>query len=165
MPEGQVGTFTVTISSEQLKRGLRFSKRSPRNAGYLVTCIGAVGRDGVLQVLDTLTRVDTSAVTGVAFPYPQLFVGPNLILICTSTKIYEYSAGVLTLKYTAAVAAGTWSVADFYDYLYFSNGNIAVIRDGASKVYSLSTLPFASAICNFNGQVIIGAPNVAGLVT
>jgi len=159
MPDGMTGVFNVTISSEQLKRGLRPSKRTPRNAGYLVECLGAVGRDGVLQALDALTRIDTSAIA-TTFPYPQLFVCTNCIIICSPTLIYEYD-GSLTLKYTAGAAADPWTLADYYDYIYLSNGSIAVIRDAASKVYSLTTdLPSASAICNFNGQVIIGAPGL-----
>mgnify|MGYP001492304731 CR=1 FL=1 len=163
MPEGASENFDITISSEQLKRGLRPSKRVPRNSGYLVECLGAVGRDGVLQVLDALSRIDTSAITD-TFPFPQLFVCTNFIAVCSAKKIYEYSGSGLTTKYTASAAGGVWSVADFYDYAYFSNGSIAVVRDAASKVYSLtSALPSANAICNFNGQVIIGGPDQAGL--
>lgn len=154
------GKFAFTIPTSKLSRGLRPSKRNPRNNDFLVTCNGAVGRDGVLQALDTLTRIDTSVIAD-AFPYPQLFVCTNCIIICSATKIYEYVAPNLTLKYTAGAAADPWTLADYYDYIYLSNGSIAVIRDAASKVYSLTTdLPSASAICNFNGQVIIGAPGL-----
>ena len=45
-----------------------------------------------------------------------------------------------------------------------SNGKVAVIRDAGSYVYATSTIqPTATAICNYNGQVIIGAPDVDGL--
>lgn len=164
MPEGFVGTFTVTITSDQLKRGLRTSKRSPRNAGYLVECKGGVGRDGVLQVQDVLSRLSTSPITD-TFPFPQLFVLTNLTLVCSATKIYELVNNSLVLKFTASEPAGVWNVADFHEFLYLSNGKVVVLRDAGSKVYSLSTtLPKASAICNFNGQVIIGSPDMLGLV-
>lgn len=166
MPEGQTGTFTVTITAEQLKRGLRATKRSPRNAGFLVECIGAVGFDGVLQALEALSKFSTSVITDV-FPFPQIFVCPNFLIVCSAKKIYEYNpiTEVLDLKYTAAVAAGVWTIADFYDYAYLSNGNIAVVRNAASKAYGITTaLPSATAICNFNGQVVIGAPDQVGLV-
>uniref|UniRef100_A0A6M3IL20 Uncharacterized protein n=1 Tax=viral metagenome TaxID=1070528 RepID=A0A6M3IL20_9ZZZZ len=164
MPEGFVGTFTVNISAEQLKRGLRPSKRSPRNTGYLVECLGAVGQDGVMQALALLSRLNTSVITD-TFPFPQIFVCVHFIIVCSATKIYEFDGTILTLKYTAATAAGTWVIADFYDYIYLSNGSIAVIRDAGSKAYSLTTaLPSATAICNFNGQVIIGASDTDGLV-
>ena len=151
------GTFSFNIEGASLARGMRPSKRSPRNAKYLVQCIGAVGLDNVLQVIDDLEtdRVDTALIAD-PFPYPQIFIGTNLILVCGQSSIYELEAGVLVLK--IVVAAGSlWSVVDFFDYLYMSNGTVAVIRDPTSKLYSLSTtLPTAEAICNFNGQVIIG---------
>ncbi|HUS89590.1 MAG TPA: hypothetical protein VMW91_09535, partial [Desulfosporosinus sp.] len=53
--------FTINIESKHLVRGLRPSKRMPRNSKYLVECAGAVGRDGVLQALDELTRLATDA--------------------------------------------------------------------------------------------------------
>jgi len=157
------GKFTFTIGAKDLSKGLRSSKRKPRNSDFLVTCIGAVGKEGVLQVTDELTRMVTSTITD-AFPFPQIFVFTNMIIVCGLKKIYEWNGTSLDLKYTAAVAGGTWSAVDFYDYVYMSNGRIAVIRDAGSKVYAISaTQPAATAICNYNGQVIIGAPDVLGL--
>ena len=50
---------------------------------------------------------------------------------------------------------------DFYDYIYLSNGKVAVVRNANNFNYTKSTiLPVASAMCNFNGQVIVGAPGV-----
>lgn len=158
----QGGKFTFTISSKELSKGLRPHKQNPRNSDFLVVSSGAVGYKGALRVIDSLTRMLTSVITD-AFPFPQLFVFTNMIIVCGQKTIYEWVNGVLVLKYTAAVAGGVWSAVDFYDYIYMSNGNIAVVRDAASNVYALSTaLPKASAICNFNGQVLIGAPDVIG---
>jgi len=150
--------FSVTISGAQLARGLRPSKRVSRNSRYLVECQTAVGRDGVLQVIDGLTRVNTTGITD-AFPYPQLFVLTNLIIVCSQTKIYELVSGSLVEKLTVSPGS-TWTLTDFHDYVYLSNGRVAVIRDATSKTYStVTTLPTASAICNFGGQVIVGAPD------
>jgi len=152
------GEFSVTITADQLAKGLRPSKRVPRNSRYLVTCVGAVGRDNVLQVIDEFTRIATTAITD-AFPYPQIFVFTNLIIVCSQTKIYEWVSGALVLKLTVT-AGSTWSAVDFYDFIYLSNGKVAVIRDAISKVYSTTTtLPTAASICNFNGQVLVGAPD------
>lgn len=96
--------------------------------------------------------------------HDRIFVFTNMIIVCGLLKIYEWDGTTLILKYTAAEAGSTWSAVDFYDYVYLSNGRIAVIRDAGSKVYALSaTQPHATAICNYNGQVIIGAPDVDGL--
>lgn len=155
------GHFTVIIEPEQINSGLRPSKRAARNKKYLVECIGAVGLDNVLQVIDDLNedRIDTSVITD-DFPYPQIFVGTEVTIICGETDIYEYTLGSLTLK--LSTSAGTlWSVVDFHDYIYMSNGKVAVIRDSGSGSYSTtSNLPTATAMCNYNGQVLVGAPDV-----
>jgi len=155
------GEFTFTITSEQLSRGLRPSKRMPRDSKYLVEAKGAIGRDGVLCAVDSLTRLNTSVITD-AFPFPQMFVFTNHIVVCGASKIYEYVNGTLVLKLTTT-AWSTWTAVDFYDYIYLSNGKVAVIRNADTGVYSVSsTLPTAMSILNFNGQVVIGA---LGIIT
>lgn len=157
------GNFRVTIGGAKLMRGLRPSKRTPRNDGFLVTCQGAVGKDGVLQSLESLTRLATSTITD-AFPFPQIFVFTNVIIVCGLGKIYEWDGSSLVLKYTATTKSGPWCAVDFYDCVYLSNGVEAVVRDASDKTYGLSTnLPAAYSLCNFNGQVLAGAPDVGGL--
>ena len=145
-------------SIRNLSRGLRPSKRMPRDSDFLTTCNGMVGRDGVLQSIDELTRMATGVITD-AFPYPQLFLFSEVIIVCGQTKIYEWVAGALVLKLTVT-AGNTWRAADFHNYIYMSNGKVAVERDPTSLEYAVSTQPFFSSIVNFNGQVMIGAPNV-----
>ncbi len=152
--------FSITITAEQLSRGLRPSKRVPRNSRYLVECQGAVGRDGSLQSIDELTRMATTVITD-TFPYPQIFVFTNFIIVCSQTKIYEWVSGALVLKLTIA-AGSTWTAVDFFDYVYLSNGKVVVIRNPDLGTYSITTtLPTTSSICNFQGQVIVGAPDMA----
>jgi len=149
----------ITIGSDKLSRGLRASKRLPRDNGFLVESKGMVGKDGVLQSMDELTRMATSTITD-AFPYPQIFVFTSVIIVCGETKIYEWVGGALVEKLTAT-AGSTWSAVDFYEYVYMSNSKVAVVRDALDKTYSTTTdLPLASSICNFSGQVIIGSPDV-----
>lgn len=152
------GKFSHTIMSDQLARGLRQSKRYPRNMGFLISCQGAVGRDKVLQVIDELTRLE--AMVAEDFPYPQIFVFTNLIIICGQTKIYEWENAALVEKLTVSPGF-MWKALDFFEYVYMSNGKVAVIRDSGSKTYSETTeLPAAYAMCNFNGQVLVGSPDV-----
>lgn len=153
--------FNITIDTSKLSKGLRPSKRMPRNSGFLVECSGAVGKDGVLQTLEELTRLATDTITD-AFPYPQIFVFTNLIIVCSSTKIYEWISGALDEK--LEVSAGSlWTAVDFYDFIYMSNGTAAVIRNPESNEFSAaSSHPKAMAICNYNGQVLIGAPDIDG---
>ena len=156
---GEEGKFELMIDSPQLSRGLRPSKRMPRDSSFLTTCEGAVGLDGVLQAIEQLTRLNTSAVSS-AFPFPQIFVFTNMIIVCFQTAIYEWSGGALVSKITGLTAGGPWVAVDFFDYIYLSNGRTVVVRSSESKTYATSTLAHATAVCNFNGQVIIGAPDV-----
>lgn len=157
------GKFTFTLQHSDLVRGIRPSVRSPRNLDFLTECVGAVGRDGVLSALDSMTRMNTSVITD-SFPFPQIFIFNVVTLVCGHGKIYEWNGSSLTLVYTAATKGGLWSAADFYDYIYLSNGAEAVVRNAASKTYAIdTTLPTASCICNFNGQVMVGAPDTNGL--
>jgi hypothetical protein len=157
------GKFNFTIGTSDLAKGLMPVANNPRNKDFLATCVGAVGQDGALASIDELTRIATSTITD-GFPFPQIFVFTNMIIVCGLKKIYEWDGSTLSLKYTASAAAGMWSAVDFYDYVYISNGKIAVIRDAGSYAYTISaTQPSATAMCNYNGQVLIGAPDVLGL--
>ena len=148
------GRFSHTIIADQLSKGLRHSKRDPRNKGYLTDCQGAVGKDHVLQIIDELTRLDADVAEG--FPYPQIFVFTYLTIICGETKIYEWIEDALVEKLTV-LAGFTWSALDFYDYVCMSNQQVAVIRDSQSGVYSITEeIPAVRALCNFNGQVLAG---------
>ena len=148
--------FEIAIGAKNLARGLRPSKRIPRNSQSLITCNGAIGKDGTLSALDELTSIDTSAITD-GFPYPQLFVLTNLVIVCSQTKIYEWTDSLVE-KLT--VTGGTpWSVVAFNDYVYMSNGAVAVIRDPDTKKYSVTNdLPIAGSMVNNNGQVVVGSP-------
>jgi len=196
-----------------LARGLRPSKRMPRNNEFLTTCNGAVARDGIMQVIDELTPFSTSPmeVTGTdalnytcikshiaaadnkpitggnhatywsqtgssgttwvdgnayskgidnGFPYPQIFVFIDFIIVCGEVDIFELESGVLEWKLTVTAGA-TWRALDFHEFVYMSNGKVAVERDPFTGRYALSTQPIASALGSYNGQVIIGAPGVS----
>ena len=150
--------FNITIDAKTLAKGLRQSKRMPRNSGFLTVCDGATGKDGTLSALEELTRIDTSVITDV-FPYPQIFVLTNMIIICSSTKIYELVGDDLVEKLEVE-AGSSWVAVDFYNYVYMSNGKVAVIRSSDTGIYSeTSDLPTASSMDDFNGQVIIGSPD------
>ena len=154
------GGFTFEIDSGDLLKGLRPSEYSPRNEKFLVECTGAIGYEKSLQTIEDITGllIDTSLIVD-GFPYPQMFVFSKHIIVCGETKIYELVGGVLVLKLTV-VAGIRWSAVDFYNYIYMSNGKVSVTRSATDGIYSLSDLPITSAICDFKGQVMIGAPDV-----
>lgn len=152
--------FMLSLTGEDLQKGLRPLDNSPRNSGYLVSCSGAMGGDGVLGALDNLSRINTSVITD-PFPYPQIFLFINHIIVCGKTEIFELISGSLVSKLSGITPGSTWSAVDFRDYIYLSNSNVVVVRLPETHEYSLDTdLPKASAICNNKGQVIVGSPNI-----
>ena len=154
---GRNGKFSLVLSEGDLAKGLRSTKRNPRNNKGLSQVGGAVGRDGVLTSLDDLDRIDTSVITD-DFPFPQIFVLNKVILVCGETDIYEWDGVNLSLKLTVT-AGTTWKVVDFLDFIYLSNNKVVVIRDPNTQEYETSSAyPISNAVCNFNGQVLIGAP-------
>jgi len=143
---------------EHLAKGLSLTV-NVRNNPYLVEAVGCVPYDGVLKTVESFSRIDTSAL-GAVFPYPQLFVFSDVVVVCTETALYEYVSPVLTLKIGGLTAGTTWDALDFKTYLYFTNGKVAVIKSPTTGDYSITTdLPFATCCCDYNGQVLIGSPN------
>jgi hypothetical protein len=125
------GTFSFTINSDELARGLRPSKRMPRNSKFLTTCEGAVGLDNVLQAIENLnnSRIDVTGIPGIVYPYPQLFVFTQVILLCTKNRIYELVGTSLVLRLdVTGYGKDTWSAADFHGYIFMSNSRITVQR-------------------------------------
>ena len=107
---------------ENIAKGLRPSKRMSRNSGFLTTCDGAVGRDGVLQIMDELTRLATGTMT---FPFPQIFAFSKMTIVCSQTVIYEWVSGALVSKLTVSPGL-TWRAVEFGEFVYMSNGVVAL---------------------------------------
>jgi len=152
------GKFSLPILSTSLSKGLRKSQENVRNQHGLIECFGAVGREGVLKILEELSIFETHEITD-GFPYPQIFISPNIVIVCGADQIWEKSGYGLESKISGLSIGSTWSAVIYHDYAYLSNGRVSVERNPETKNYTLSELPTAMAICNFNGQVVIGAPN------
>ena len=157
------GKFSLPIMGSQLK-GLRSTNRNPRNKHGLITLTGAVMRDQAISILKEF-NVFQHGLSGVDFPFPQVFSLSELLIICTSTSIYEYDGSSLSLGISID-AYGPWHVADFHHFLYLSNGAEAIKRDAYTQEYSIITseeVPAANAICNYNGQVLINPNYYSGV--
>ncbi len=140
--------------SDTLKRGLAPNK-NVRNHPYLIQALGAFPYENVLQSVKQFTRIDTSSLGALTFPYPQLFVLSEVIIVCTPTAIYEYAGSALSLKISGLTVGNTWTVLDFKTFIYLSNQKVAVTKDPATGAYSISTLPAGNACCDYNGQVLL----------
>ena len=152
------GIFDLQISVEDLSIGLRRTKSNKLNNPGLVECQGVIGKEGVLQRIKELVR--SFSITS-NFPFPQLFIDSRVILLCTRNTIYEYVNGELYIKFYTDIDAGSrWDFTSVGNFIYMSNGRIVIIRDPDTlEFYQSTDYPTATSICNYNGQVIIGAPN------
>ena len=150
------GKFSLPILSSNLSKGLRKESSNTVNEHALISCSGMVGKNGVLQRLVSLVR---SFDIDYTFPYPQIFVETNITILCTQTEIYEIIDNNPELKLTVS-GGSTWTLVSSHDFVYLSNGVVSVVRNPESKVFSITTdVPTSMAVCNYNGQIIIGAPD------
>lgn len=150
--------FTYTIK-EPLAKGLA-PAGNPRNRPMLSDSVGAFPFDGTLQGVPSFSLIDVSSLGEQTFPYPQLFVTPNVTIVCTQTAIYEYNGSSLTLKLGSLTAGVTWSCIAYKDFIYLTNGKVAVTRDPQSLAYAIdTTVPFATCGVDYNGQALLGSVN------
>jgi len=151
------GKFTQTWQTSDLMRGLRKDSATSRDSYEMSDLSGLVGFDGAFKAIPgTTVKADLDG-SSPTFPFPQVFVLSRLLLYCTSTKIYEMSPADYSLTLVHTVVAGSaWKVVDFFEYLYMSNGALAVVRSAAGVWSTSSDLPTAYAMCNYNGQVLVG---------
>lgn len=172
MPVARDGSFTFTIEGNDLAKGLRPSANAARDNKFLTECQGVIGRDGMSlasipsfmwgPILVSLLSAGT-----VSFPFPQVILTKQFVLVLTHNKIWEASsgagAGALTLVYNSNASIiqenTLWSVLDFDNYLFLTNGYRTVLRDPVSgKYYKVSDRPIAVCACDFNGQIFLGSP-------
>jgi hypothetical protein len=148
------GKFNYFIEPKNLSKGLRPSINVNRNSRFLSTCDGAVGNEYAIHSINQLSAIDTSLLS-CSFPYPQIFVFNSIIIVCTSTDIYELLG--ISLVHKLTVTGGLlWTAVDFFNYVYLSNNIVSVIRDAYTFQYSISSdVPVTRSICNFNGQLLI----------
>jgi hypothetical protein len=150
------GIFDLQISSEDLAIGLRRTKSNKLDSPGMVECQGVIGQEGILQKIKELVR--SFSITS-NFPFPQLFIDSKVILLCTADTIYEYVNGELSIKFSTS-AGSKWGFISVGNFIYMSNGRVVIIRDPDTlEFYQSTDYPTATCICNYNGQVIIGAPN------
>lgn len=153
------GYFSLMLERD-LAKGLKPKGSVARNEKYLEELTGGFVHDLELQSLDLLDRTSIGApeiILSFTYPWPQLLVLPNHVLVCGPKKIYELVSNSWVLKLAASLEGGFWSCADFEDFLYLSNGKVAVTRSTDGTWAETTTLPVALALCNFNGQVFAGS--------
>lgn len=142
-----------------LNKGLDPADTPTLNSKYLLKSDGAFVREGVLRN-DFVPFYANPTIYG-TFPYMQIFSLSQHLIVCLQDQIWERDDKSSTWgqKLNLIPAGYTWNVIDRGDFLYLSNGRVAVIRDAGTGQYSITTdYPAAACMCDPNKQVLIGGP-------
>lgn len=145
--------------------GLAPPDNLPYNQEMFSQMDGALTENGTVHEIELPSQIDTSSLEKTSHPFPQIFRLISLILVCTPTKVYEYSyvGDTFDLKITAPEGS-VWSVADYDRFVVITNGRGIFVRDGLSGNWSEHTnreeIPSGICVCNLYGQLIIGGPGV-----
>ena len=154
--------YTI-LFKKGLAKGLRNSKHNPRNEGALIQAKGVIQESKELFNHPEFENFDISTLDAQTFPFPQVFQLREWTVICTPTKIYTYDGTTLTLVYTSAEGS-TWSIGDFYNFLILTNGQELLTldpEDGTWSKYLDCAIPTCLCLCDVNGQLFVGGPEVS----
>lgn len=170
-------SYGLTID-EALRVGLKPDSRIPHGVQFLDVCTGLRPTQFGLKDYITITQPMTdSYLTSTlsetkAWPFPQIFRGSAITLLCFSDAIYEvdesdWTATIIGL-YDAAdfgdtlpgagsiTADGPWHFMDFYDTWVLMNGTTTIWK---TSYYSLPIATDAVTIktgCDMKGRAIMG---------
>lgn len=153
----------IIAFDEGIRRGLRPRENSAKNSQQFIQLDGLYVKDEVLHSLEGPDLIDTSSLD-CSFPFPQIFDLTTITLVCTATKVYEYNHSTQTFSQLISVSEGsTWTCADYYEFIVMTNGRALIYRDANSgkwALYADCEIPYGICVCNLNGQLIIGGPEV-----
>lgn len=149
-------TYNFTMK-DLLGTGLRPLEESPRNGMHMTASSNGRPSIGGLVQGDKYTRsfaIDEAA---------QIFHTYKGTFILTADSIYSYSYydDAITLLIDTIPPGLMWSVADFGEYILFTNGNNNLIRDPSTGLFAVDTgviFPVARCICAHRGRLLLGAP-------
>ena len=153
--------------------GLRPESFSARNSPWLTKCLNkrvtSEGLKGFYSITQPMTDNYLTSTLGEtkAWPFPQLFHGKAVTLLCFSDAIYtvDESTYVCTLVDTknldgtsGSITAGRdWQFADFYNSWMLTNGESVVFKTGASStVYVQSSVKIQAICAHKEGRLLMG---------
>lgn len=145
-------TFNFTLKS-LFNKGLRPLVESPRNGSYLTEVTNARESEGGLIQADKIIRTFNLNEDAI------IFTAYKGVFVLTATALYEYAAETLTQLLSGLDEGVMWSMADFGDYVLFTNGAVNLIRNPTTGVFATddgTVFPLARSICAHRGRLILG---------
>lgn len=115
-------------------KGISPAYRAIRNSEHLTSLVGLRSQGERLVPLESFTYpIDSDEGEDAGFPQPQLYVGQRYTFLMTLTEIYQVdSDGKLTSLWGGLTANKSWHVADFAEFVVFTNGLVTLCYPEAS---------------------------------
>lgn len=112
----------------RLSKGIRPLIGAARNTEMLTRLVGLRPDNERLVPSRTLTYpIPSTEGEDAGFPYPQLHVCQRYTFLCTATEIYQVNDDwELTSLWGGLTAHKTWHVADFAEFVVFTNGLVTL---------------------------------------
>lgn len=164
---GQVFDMTPALVN-----GLRRDSRAPVNTLACETYRGLKATEFGAKSFPTLAEFDITSEPTASWPFPQLFKGKGVTLLCEETTIHLVDTSVDPWTLSAITtydvntpastksitAGGTWHFVDFHSTWFLFNDNCQVFQTGwqdSSKVFVQDTITIQCG-CEFRGRMITG---------
>jgi hypothetical protein len=147
--------FSGGTTSSAFSNGLRPKEELSQNPAYLSQATNIyLSEDGCFDA-EKFTR--TFALDEDA----QIFPTYKGVFVLTKDTLYGYENAILTQLLTGLIKGGLWSVADFGDYILFTNGEVNLVRNPTTGIFTTdngTVFPLARCICAHRGRLILGGP-------
>jgi hypothetical protein len=161
------------VIDEALKKGLSPVQMVPFNSQFLYECLGFRCGKGGLEPQKILTNPIPSIYDlYYSWPFPQFISGELYRILVvrdlTGGRDLVYSVSedcqtlvlIATLPYDTYGMGGLMEVADFGEYVFMTNGVVAIIWNPATLAWqafvSTANIPLMTTVCNLKGQAIGG---------
>lgn len=162
---------------DALRNGIRPDSRTPSDAQYLSTCTNLRATPFGLKDFITVNQPITAGTLTAAgvtptWPFPQLFRGKSVTLLCDEAAIFEVDESTWSLtpilpldfRYSGAqrpvVAGGPWHFLDLYDTWMLFNGACVVFKTPFNSTPFCQTDVTIQTGCElWEGRVFFGGFN------
>jgi len=157
-----------------MTRGLRPESFSARNSPWLTKCLNLrATSEGLKQYYSLNQPITDNYITSTlgetkAWPFPQLFHGKSVTLLCFNDAVYtvDEDTYLCTLVDTKSIIDGTsaaitsgkdWHFVDLYGSWMLFNGSCVVFKTGwSSTVYVQSSVTINTGVAHKEARVLLG---------
>lgn len=144
--------------------------------------------DGLCDFIDLNQPMSDAYLTSTlggtkAWPFPQLFVGKKVSLLCFETSIYTvteasgaWTAAAITVKNAADLTSGApatltissgggaWQFVDFWDFWMLFNEKVVIFKAAfSSSTWGTEAVTMRTGCNWYDGRVVIGGFNAANI--